>query len=122
MKKYFFWGASTAANQVEGAWDEDGKGVSVIDVLAQTSSHREETKGVIEGRYYSSHKAVDFYHHYEEDIRMMAEMGINSYRMSIAWTRIYPTGLESEPNEAGLVFYDKVFDLLAKYGILWISK
>lgn len=117
MKDKFFWGASTAANQVEGGWNQDGKGVSVIDVLAQTTGHREETRGVQEGRYYSSHTAVDFYNHYEEDIAMMAEMGLNSYRMSIAWTRIYPTGLETEPNEAGLAFYDKVFNLLAKYGI-----
>ncbi|MGT2737152.1 glycoside hydrolase family 1 protein [Streptococcus orisratti] len=117
MKTNFLWGASTAANQVEGAWNENGKGVSVVDVLAQAEHFREETNGVLEGRYYSSHQAVDFYHHYEEDIAMMAEMGINSYRMSIAWTRIYPTGLEDEPNEAGLVFYDKIFDLLAKYNI-----
>lgn len=117
MKTEFFWGASTAANQVEGAWNVDGKGTSVIDVLAQTEHFREETDGVLENRYYSSHQAVDFYHHYEEDIAMMAEMGINSYRMSIAWTRIYPTGLEEKPNEAGLAFYDKVFDLLAKYDI-----
>lgn len=117
MKTNFLWGASTAANQVEGAWNENGKGVSVVDVLAQAEHFREETNGVLEGRYYSSHQAVDFYHHYEEDIAMMAEMGINSYRMSIAWTRIYPTGLEDEPNEAGLAFYDNVFDELHKYGI-----
>lgn len=117
MREKFFWGASTAANQVEGGWNQDGKGVSVIDILAQTDSFREETNGVQPGRYYSSHQAVDFYNHYEEDIAMMAEMGINSYRMSIAWTRIYPTGLEEKPNEAGLAFYDKVFDLLKQYHI-----
>jgi 6-phospho-beta-glucosidase len=117
MRNAFLWGASTAANQVEGAWNVDGKGTSVIDVLAQTEHFREETDGVLENRYYSSHQAVDFYHHCEEDIAMMAEMGINSYRMSIAWTRIYPTGLEEKPNEAGLAFYDKVFNLLAKYDI-----
>ena len=117
MVETFFWGASTSANQVEGGWNEDGKGVSVIDILAQTEHFREETNGVLQGRYYSSHQAVDFYHHYEEDIAMMAEMGINSYRMSIAWTRIYPTGLETEANEAGLAFYDRIFDLLASYHI-----
>ncbi|WP_423216515.1 glycoside hydrolase family 1 protein [Streptococcus equinus] len=117
MKNDFFWGASTAANQVEGGWNQDGKGVSVIDVLAQTEHFRQETDGVKAGYYYSSHQAVDFYHHYEQDIAMMAEMGLNSYRMSIAWTRIFPNGVEDEPNKAGLAFYDKVFDLLAKYGI-----
>ncbi|MER0123230.1 glycoside hydrolase family 1 protein [Streptococcus sp. ZJ100] len=117
MRKNFFWGASTAANQVEGGWNQDGKGVSIIDILAQTDNFRKETDGVQEGKYYSSHQAVDFYNRYVEDIAMMAEMGINTYRMSIAWTRIYPTGLESEPNEAGLVFYDRVFDLLKENGI-----
>ncbi len=70
-----------------------------------------------EGEYYPGHKAVDFYHRYKEDIALFAEMGFKAYRMSIAWTRIYPTGLEEEPNEAGLQFYDNVFDELTKYGI-----
>lgn len=114
----FLWGASTAANQVEGGWNEDGKGISVIDVQAKgINSPREETDGVKKDRYYSSHKAADFYHHYEKDIAMFAEMGMKAYRMSIAWTRIYPTGLEEVPNEAGLQFYDHIFDELSKYGI-----
>ncbi len=113
----FLWGASTAANQMEGGWNEDGKGTSVVDVLAQTETMRKETDGVLDGYYYSSHNAVDFYHHYKEDIRLLGQMGINAFRMSIAWTRIFPTGMEEEPNEAGLAFYDKVFDELRKYGI-----
>ncbi len=114
----FLWGASTAANQVEGGWNEDGKGISVIDVQAKgMNSPREETDGVKKDRYYSSHKAADFYHHYKKDIAMFAEMGMKAYRMSIAWTRIYPTGLEEVPNEAGLQFYDHIFDELLKYGI-----
>ncbi len=119
MKNDFLWGASTAANQVEGGWNEGGKGVSVIDVLAQgiKADHREETDGVLPGRYYSSHEASDFYHRHTEDIELMAGMGLKAYRMSIAWTRIFPTGLEAEPNEEGLAFYDAVFDELRAHGI-----
>ena len=120
MKKFpenFLWGASTAANQVEGAWNEDGKGISVIDVQACGLKGREETNGVLDGRLYTSHQASDFYHHFKEDIAMMAEMGFKSYRMSIAWTRIYPTRKEEKPNEEGLRFYDQVFDELKKYNI-----
>ena len=91
----FMWGASTSANQVEGGYNEGGKGLSVADVLATTPKMREETDGIIEGRYYPSHKASDFYHNYKNDIKMMSEMGLNSYRMSIAWTRIYPNGDEA---------------------------
>lgn len=115
--EHFLWGASTAANQVEGAWNEDGKGPSVIDVQALGEHGREVTDGILPGRYYSSHKAADFYHHYKEDIALFAQMGLKAYRMSIAWTRIYPTGTEQNPNETGLAFYDKVFDELHRYGI-----
>ena len=113
----FLWGASTAANQMEGGWNEDGKGISVIDVLAQGEHHRIETDGVLPEYYYSSHKAVDFYHHYKEDIALFAELGLKAFRMSMAWTRIFPTGTEDTPNEAGLKFYDNVIDELRKYGI-----
>lgn len=116
--KDFLWGASTAANQVEGGWNEGGKGVSVIDVQARGENYpHEQTPGVLPDRYYSSHKASDFYHHYKEDIALFAEMGLKAYRMSIAWTRIYPNGTEETPNEEGLRFYDAVFDELHKYGI-----
>lgn len=119
FKDDFLWGASSAANQVEGAWNEDGKGISVADILATdfNSGMRKETDDVMEGEYYSSHKASDFYYRYKEDIKMMAEMGMKAYRMSIAWTRIYPNGDDEQPNEAGLKFYEDVFDELAKYGI-----
>lgn len=83
----FLWGASTAANQVEGGWNEDGKGVSVIDVQALGSHGREVTDGIQPDRIYTSHKATDFYHHYKEDIALFAQMGLKAYRMSIAWTR-----------------------------------
>lgn len=117
LNKNFLWGASSAANQVEGGWNEDGKGVSVIDVQALGDRGREVTCGVVEGRFYGSHVATDFYHHYKEDIKMFAGMGLKAYRMSIAWTRIFPNGDDAIPNEAGLKFYDDIFDELLKYNI-----
>lgn len=115
----FLWGGAVAANQVEGAWNEDGKGVSIVDVLT-AGSHgvdREITDGIINGYNYPNHEAIDFYHHYKEDIKMFAEMGFKCFRTSIAWTRIFPNGDEKKPNEAGLKFYDSLFDELLKYGI-----
>jgi 6-phospho-beta-glucosidase len=119
MKDGFLWGGATAANQFEGAWNVDGKGVSTADV-ATAGSHtvpRRYTKGIVEGEYYPSHVAIDFYHRYKEDIKLFAEMGFKCFRMSINWTRIFPVGDETEPNEAGLKFYDDVFDECLKYGI-----
>lgn len=116
----FFWGGATAANQVEGAWDADGKGASLADAMV-AGSHTVPRKLTLDidpgNNYYPSHEAVDFYHHYKEDIALMAEMGLKMFRMSIAWTRIFPTGTETEPNEAGLRFYDDVFAELKKYQI-----
>ena len=113
----FLWGGAIAANQCEGAWDVDGKGVSVPDVIT-AGSHKSPRR--IEPEFsteylYPSHEAIDFYHHYEEDIALFAEMGFKVFRLSINWTRIFPTGEELEPNEAGLAFYDKVFDCCRKY-------
>ncbi len=113
----FLWGAATAANQVEGGWNEDGKGMSVIDVQACGERGRYVTDGILPGCYYSSHKASDFYHHYHEDIQLFAKMGLRAYRMSIAWTRIFPNGYDEAPNEAGLAFYDRVFDELLENDI-----
>lgn len=117
--KDFLWGASTAANQIEGAWQEDGKGISVIDTLASDLKKgvREEEDSPFENKYYSSHKAIDFYHHYQEDIKMMADMGLKAYRMSIAWTRIYPNGNDVTPNQKGLTFYHNIFRECKKYNI-----
>ena len=78
---------------------------------------RRVTQGIVPGERYPSHEAVDAYHHYKEDIALFAEMGFKCCRLSIAWTRIFPTGMETEPNEKGLAFYDRVFDELEKYGI-----
>lgn len=110
--KNFLWGGATAANQFEGAWDVDGKGPSVPD-MCTNGSHavpKRITATLEPGTLYPSHEAIDFYHRYEEDIALFAEMGFNCFRLSINWTRIFPTGEEETPNEAGLAFYDKVFD------------
>lgn len=115
----FLWGGAIAANQAEGAWDKDGKGVSCQDCMTAGSreKRREYTDGIIEGKYYPSHKGIDFYHQYKNDIKLFAEMGFKSFRTSINWTRIFPNGDEEEPNEAGLKFYDDLFDECQKYGI-----
>ena len=119
MPKEFLWGGATAANQYEGAYQTDGKGLSIADVEkgARHGIPREIHTHVMEGNYYPSHEAVDFYHHYKEDIAMFAEMGFKCFRMSINWPRIFPQGDELQPNEAGLAFYDRVFDELHRYGI-----
>lgn len=119
LPENFLWGGAVAAHQVEGAWNEDGKGVSIVDVLT-AGAHgvdRKITDGVQEGYYYPNHEASDFYHHYKEDVKLFAEMGFKCFRTSIAWTRIFPNGDENQPNEAGLQFYDDLFDELLKYGI-----
>lgn len=117
--KNFLWGGAIAANQAEGAWNIDGKGPSVPDMMTN-GSHTEPrriTAQLEENTLYPSHEAADFYHHYKEDIAMLAEMGFKCFRLSIAWTRIFPTGMEEEPNEKGLAFYDQVFDCCKCYGI-----
>lgn len=119
FRKDFLWGGATAANQYEGAWDTDGKGPSVSDMCTNGShtTPKRITREFEEGTLYPSREATDFYHHYEEDIALFAEMGFKTFRMSIAWTRIFPTGMEDKPNEAGLAFYDRVFDECRKHGI-----
>ena len=116
----FLWGAASAANQCEGAWNVEGKGVSISDVMTSGThkSPRRITPTIDESKYfYPSHEAVDFYHRYKEDIALCAEMGFKIFRMSINWTRIFPQGNETVPNEAGLALYDKVFAELKKYNI-----
>ncbi len=115
----FLWGGAVAANQCEGAWDVDGKGVSTADCMSAGSvdTARVYTDGVQPGVYYPSHTGIDFYHHYKEDIKLFAQMGFKCFRTSINWTRIFPEGDEKEPNEAGLAFYDGLFAECLKYGI-----
>lgn len=117
--KNFLWGGATAANQCEGAYLTDGKGLNSADVMTAGSAivERERTDGIIEGKYYPSHDAIKHYEYFKEDIAMFAEMGFKAYRMSINWARIFPNGDDSEPNEAGLKHYDEVFDECKKYGI-----
>ena len=112
--KNFLWGGAVAANQCEGAYQEDGKGLSVQDVLprgirgSRTKLPTEENLKL---------EAIDFYHRYPQDIKMFAEMGFKVFRTSITWSRIFPKGDEEQPNEAGLEFYDRVFEECRKYGI-----
>ena len=129
----FLWGGATAANQFEGGWREGGKGLSVSDVarahldadVTNYKAHNTITTADIERGLkelddevnYPKRHGSDFYHHYKEDIALMAEMGFKVYRMSIAWSRIYPNGDDEYPNEEGLKFYDNVFDELKKYNI-----
>ena len=119
MKSDFLWGGAVAAHQMEGGWNLKGKGISVADVMTAGGNGvaREITDGVEIGKYYPNHEAIDFYHHYREDIALFAEMGFKCFRTSIAWTRIFPMGDEDQPNEEGLKFYDDVFDECLRYGI-----
>lgn len=117
--KDFLWGGAVAANQCEGAWNEDGKGPSVSDVMAAGTKEkkREITDGILPGVYYPNHEGIDFYHRYKEDIALFGEMGFKAFRLSIAWSRIFPNGDEEKPNQRGLDFYHKVFQECHKYGI-----
>ncbi len=130
----FLWGGATAANQIEGAFDQGGKGLSTSDfaqykdnlsdgednfsfeVSAQEFDQLMASGGEGDG-VYSKRWGIDFYRRYKDDIALFAEMGFTTFRMSISWARIFPTGLEDEPNEEGLAFYDKVFDELLAHGI-----
>lgn len=140
MKKFqngfpegFLWGGATAANQTEGAYLEGSKGLSTSDFAAYKDPY---AKGIVDNftfnvsskelkEYYANPDkylfpkrwGIDFYHTYKEDIAMFAEMGFKTFRLSVSWARIFPTGMEDTPNEDGLAFYDSVFDECAKYGI-----
>lgn len=123
MRKNFLWGGATAANQSEGGWERDGRGLGIVDVLP----HGENRMAVMEGSLdyhelpedsmFPGREAVDAYGHYKEDIALFAEMGFKCYRFSFSWSRIFPTGQEKEPNEEGLKFYERYIDELLKYNI-----
>ncbi len=131
--KDFLWGGATAANQIEGGWNLGGKGISVsdcarahfdVDVQNYCKHNEITTKDIMSAlknlddiKNYPKRHGSDFYHRYKEDIALMAEMGFKVFRLSIAWSRIFPNGDDLEPNEEGLKFYDSVFDELKKYGI-----
>lgn len=128
--KNFFWGGAVAANQLEGAYKEDDKGLCVADInlykgdlepnrrsnkemrLSEIKEAIEDTKG-----YYPKRYGIDFYHTYPEDIKLLAGMHLNSFRTSINWARIFPNGDDEIPNEKGLLFYDKLFDEMIKHGM-----
>ncbi len=143
--KNFLWGGATAANQFEGGWNEDGRGMALTDVTtggsvkdprmvtwvdkdgnahATPQTHGDDSLpeegahyAVLDGYLYPNHDGIDFYHHYKEDIALFAEMGFKIFRMSISWSRLYPNGDEEEPNPKGVEFYKNVFTELKKYNI-----
>lgn len=110
----FLWGGAVAANQCEGAYREDGKGLSIQDVMPHGIKG---PRTLIPTEDNLKLTGIDFYHRYKEDIKLFAEMGFKVFRTSIAWSRIFPRGDETEPNEKGLQFYDDLFDECLKYGI-----
>ena len=136
----FLWGGATAANQYEGGYQSGGRGLSTLDAITAgdyktprmiTFKRKDGTIGSVtredkvpEGavgyidteKYYPSHVATDFYHHFKEDIALFAEMGFKCFRMSVSWSRVCPKGLK-EINEEGIQFYDEVIDELLKYNI-----
>lgn len=123
FRKDFLWGGATAANQCEGAYNLDGRGLANVDVIPHGKDRWLVATGTrkmfdFEDEYYYPAKVgIDFYHHYKEDIALFAGMGFKVYRMSIGWSRIYPNGDEETPNEEGLKFYENVFRECRKYGI-----
>lgn len=123
MPENFLWGGATAANQCEGAYGEGGRGLANVDVIPAGKDRFPVCLGKKKmfkpdaEHIYPAMEGIDFYHHYKDDIKMFAEMGFKVFRMSIAWSRIFPYGDEKEPNEDGLKFYDNVFAECHKYGI-----
>lgn len=123
LRKDFLWGGATAANQCEGAYNEGGRGLANVDICPAgkdrfrvMSGHGVKLAPDAE-HLYPGMEAIDFYHHYKEDIALFGEMGFKTFRLSIAWSRIFPKGDEAEPNEEGLKFYEDVFRECHKYGI-----
>lgn len=143
--KNFLWGGAIAANQAEGAYNLDGRGLVQTDVttggtatspryttyidkdgnpgkyasMGHMGGHLPEGAhyAILEDHYYPNHQAVDFYHRYKEDIKLFAEMGYSVFRLSVSWARIFPNGDDAQPNQAGLDFYRSVFEECHKYGI-----
>lgn len=119
----FLWGGATAANQCEGGFDQGGRGLANVDVIPTGKDRRavitgkREMLAFEEGYFYPAKEAIDMYHHFKEDIALFAEMGFKTYRLSIAWSRIFPKGDEETPNEEGLRFYEELFLECRKYQI-----
>ncbi|RGI32219.1 6-phospho-beta-glucosidase [Melissococcus sp. OM08-11BH] len=123
FRQDFLWGGATAANQCEGAYREDGRGLANVDLAPVGKDRAAVITGEMkmfefdEHHFYPAKEAIDMYHRYKEDIALFAEMGFKTYRLSIAWSRIFPKGDENEPNEAGLKYYEDLFKECKKYGI-----
>lgn len=123
MRKDFLWGGASAANQCEGGWQSDGRGMAIVDVIPKGENRLPVMKGTMDYRTlpdssaYPGREAIDMYSHYKEDIALFAEMGFKCYRFSFSWSRIFPTGEETQPNEAGLKFYEDFINELLKYNI-----
>ena len=126
----FLWGGAVAANQLEGAWDVDGKGMSIADInefrddIAIDKKYNEEVDSTFveeaikaTDRVFPKRWGIDFYHTYKDDLRMLAGMGFKTFRTSVDWARIFPNGDDAEPNEAGLKFYDDLFSEILKNGM-----
>ena len=115
----FMWGGSIAAHQCEGAYDEGGKGLAMMDLVSSgaVDTPRHISRAFEEGYTYPSHTGIDFYHRYKEDIALFAEMGFKALRISVDWSRIYPNGDDAEPNAEGLAYYHAVVDELIAHGI-----
>jgi len=123
FRKDFLWGGATAANQCEGAYREDGRGLANVDLLPIGKDRLHTLLGenvcleFQNDHFYPAKTAIDMYHRYKEDIALFAQMGFKVYRLSIAWSRIFPEGDEETPNEKGLLFYEDLFKECHKYGI-----
>ncbi len=145
VKKTFLWGGATASFQYEGGYQEGGRGLSTHDFETSGSvsspryttyrtkngqsghakSHFSQAEEIPAGAvpflendtYYPSHRAVDFYHRWQEDLRLLADMGCNVFRFSITWSRLFPTGEEETPNPHGLIFYDQIIDECIRLGM-----
>ena len=119
LREDFLWGGSIAAHQCEGAWNVDGKGIGIMDLVTSGSYEvpREICKDIEEGKRYPSHEGIDFYHRFKDDIALFGEMGFKALRISIDWSRIYPNGDDEEPNKKGIEYYQSVVDELLKNGI-----
>lgn len=123
LRSDFLWGGATAANQCEGGYNLGGRGLSNVDVIPTGSDRKAVSAGKLkmpdfdDEHFYPAKKSIDMYHHYKEDIKLLAEMGFKVFRMSLSWSRIFPNGNDTEPNEEGLRFYEDIFKELKRYHI-----
>ena len=123
FKEDFLWGGAISANQSEGFINTEGRGLAVMDVVPMSKDRKKIKQGLMsykelpKGQYYPTHHAIDFYSTYEEDIKLLSDLGIKCFRTSISWSRIFPKGIEDKPNMQGINFYKKMFKLCQYYNI-----